>query len=91
MAIKILFEVEVEFKDNGTPSQERDEAIEAALSEAFERDDGVFNLMLPLTGLEGPVPSVPGSVMVEFDELDEAVSAEAGIKEIIKQHGFLVI
>lgn len=91
MAIKFLFEVEVEFLDIGPPSEQKDDALQAALSDIFEQDDAIFEFMPPLTELEGPISSMAGSVRLEFDDLKEAFDANIKIKEIIIQHGFSVV
>lgn len=93
MSIKVLFQVEVEFIDNGSESPSKDAALEAALTSAFEteNDQGNFNFSLPITGLDGPVPYIPGGLMLQYDDISEAIKADAKIQAIIKEHGFLVI
>lgn len=93
MSIKVVFQVEVEFIDNGNEDSSKDEALETALTAAFETENGEgnFNFSLPITGLEGPVPYIPGGLMLQYVEISAAIKADAKIQEIVKKQGFLVI
>jgi len=91
MAIKVTFEVTVSFVDNRGPCVERNAALEEALSEAFECDDGVFDFFPAAYMLDGVVSSFPGSLRLEYDDINEAVTDEREVEKIIEQHGFSLI
>lgn len=94
MSIKVVFQVEVEFIDSTGEDFTQDQELQIALEEAFETENedlGTFDFMPPIRGFDEPVRFIPGSLIIQYDDISDAIKADAKIQEIVKKQGFLVI